>query len=291
MSYPPPPAYPPAPQSQPDGPLRGRTPRRLGWIFLVVAIALFVVGGVVIAKKSLSKVNDFDRVSIADGGGPVTLDGTRKWVGYYEADDVSSDTNRIPNFSVLVTGPGGAKVDLQRYGNRSDGKVDKFTYEYNGHHGIAVFQFKAPEKGEYQIRLQADQTLPSDAGVAIGRDIAKGTIAGALFIVGGVVFLIAAIVLLIVCYVKRSRHKSERQQAQMYGGYGQPAFGAPGGYPPPPGYGQPPAYPQQQQQPQGYNPPPPNYGEQPPQFQKPPQQPRQEPPQQPGQEPGQQPPS
>lgn len=282
MSYPPPPAYPPVPQSQqPDGPLRGRALRRLGWIFLAVSVVLFVIGGVVIAKKSFSKVNDFDRVSIASGGGTVNLDGTGKWVGYYEAKDVSSDTDRIPNFLVLVTGPGDQKVDLQRYGNRKDGKVDKFTYDYNGHHGIAAFQFKAPTKGQYKIQLQAAQDLPSDAGVAIGRDIAKGTIVGALLIVGAVVFLIVAIVLLIVGFVKRSRHKSERQQAQMYGGYGQPAFGAPGGYPPPPpGYGQPPAYGEPGP---GHAPPPPSYGGQPPQFTKPPQDP--------GAQPGLQPPN
>src|SRR4051794_29584277 len=239
MSYPPPPAYPPVPESQQaSGPLRGRVPRRLGWIFLALAVVLFVVGGVVIAKKSLGKVNDFHRVSISGGGGTVTLDGTGKWIGYYEASNISSGTNRVPNFLVLVTGPGGSKVNLQKYGNRSDGKINKLTYDYNGHHGIAAFQFNAAEKGDYRIRLQAAERLPSDAGVAIGRDIAKGTVAGALLIIAGVLSLIAAIVLLIVGYVKRSRDKKARQQAQMYGGYGQPAFGAPGGYPPP-GYGQP----------------------------------------------------
>src|SRR3954466_440180 len=186
MSYPPPPSYPPAPQAPPAGPLRGRTPRRLGWIFLALAVVLFVIGGIVIAKKSLGQVKDFHRVSFSGSGGAVTLDKTGKWVGYYEADNVSSDTNRIPNFLVEVTDPDNKIVKLQRYGNRSDGKVDKLTYDYDGNKGIAAFQFKAAQKGEYHVALQASGQIPSNAKVAVGEDIAGGTIAGALLIVGGV---------------------------------------------------------------------------------------------------------
>src|SRR3954469_16249707 len=107
MSYPPPPAYPPAPQSaKPSGPYRGRIPRVLGWICLALAIVLVVVGAVVLAKKSFGKVNGFERVSIASGGGTVNLDRTGKWVIYYEASNVNGDFKRIPNITIAVADPG-----------------------------------------------------------------------------------------------------------------------------------------------------------------------------------------
>jgi hypothetical protein len=266
MSYPPPPAgqspYPsaPSPGSGYGGPpptLRGRTPRRLGWIFLALAVVAFVIGGIVIGTKSLGKVNSFDRVSFSSGTGQVTLDGTGKWIGYYEASDVGTSISRIPQFRAAITSPSGANVPLTPYGNRSDGKVDKFTYDFNGHKGAAAFEFTADEKGTYTVQLQPVDTLPSGADVAIGRDITGGTIAGGLLIVLGVLFLITAIVLLIVGFVKRSHHKKEIAS----GNYG---FGAqPYAYPQQPPQG----YPQQQpgawQPPQEQQPPPPSW--QPPQ--------------------------
>jgi hypothetical protein len=267
MSYPntpaPPPGYPSSPgygQPPATGPLRGRTPRRLGWIFLVVAIALFVVGGVVLGTKSLGKVNGFQRVSVASGGGAVQLSGTGKWVVYYEADNVSSSISRLPGIRVVVTDPSGHPVPLQLYGNSSDGKIKKLPYDFNGHKGVAAFQFTANVPGRYSIQVQAVDNLPPGADIAIGRDISGGTVAGALLIVGGVLFLIAAIVLLIVGYVKRSRHKRELREAAAYGGVA-PGFGAPpppGYAAPPPGYGAPP---------QGYGAgPPPGHGNQPPEY-------------------------
>ena len=281
MSYPPPPAYPPAPPTQPAGPLRGRTPRRLGWIFLGLAVILFVVGGVVVAQKSYGEVKNFQRVTIADGGGTVNLNRTGKWVIYYEASNVNSSFKRIPNITVLVTGKNGP-VQLATYGRRSDGKVDRLTYDYNGHKGAAAAEFTLSDPGQYQVRVQANESLPSGADLAFGKDIRGGTVAGGILIVVGVLFLIVAIVLLIVGFVKRARHKSELRAAaaQGYGGpgyggpgysgpgygqpgYGQPAYGQPG-QPGQPGYGQPgqpgqPGY----GQPGGY-PPPPAGGDQPP---------------------------
>lgn len=271
MTYPNPPeqqpAYPPAPgygAPAQQGPLRGRTPRRLGWIFLIVAVALFVIGGVVAATKSLNKVDDFQRVSFAEGSGTVNLDDTGKWVGYYEASNVSDSIDAIPRIRVLVTSPSGKNVPLQNYGNRSDGKIKKFTYHYHGHRGAGAFQFHVSEAGRYTVEIQAVDQLPSGADIAIGRDISGGAVVGGLLIIGGVLFLVAAIVLLIVGYVKRSRHKRERQSL--------PVGGGPSGYaPPPPGYGgqgyggqgygaPPPGYNPQQ----GYNAPPPGYGSPPP---------------------------
>jgi hypothetical protein len=239
----------------------------LGWIFLGVAVVAFVIGGVVLGTKSLSQVNDFQRVSFEQGG-PVQLDGTGKWVVYLEAGNVDS-LQRIP-FRLAVSGPSGLPLRVAYYGDPGPGeKVHKFTYDYNGHTGIAAFQFTVTTPGQYTLRAQAVEPVPSDARLAVGRDIAGSTIVGALFIVAGVVFAIAAAVLLIVGYVMRSRHKAELRAGQYWGGappmtYGQgygpqPAFGVPQGYPPPPpgygptpGYGAPPGY--------GVPPAPPGYG-------------------------------
>ncbi len=244
-AYPDQPAYPgtPGPGGNPDPgkpTLRGRTPLRLAIVLFVVAVILFVIGGVLVAKKSFGAVDDFQRVSFSSGSGTITLNGTGKWIGYYEAGDVTGSIDRIPDFRIAITGPTGQPVTGETYGNRSDGKVNRLTYSTGGHHGAAAVQFDAPTKGTYRVILQAGDTLPSDAQVAFGRDIVKSAVAGGLFIAGGVLLLVTAVVLLIVGLVKRSRHKA--QLAHPYGGgFGGPP--PPPNYPPPgfgqPGYGQP----------------------------------------------------
>jgi hypothetical protein len=214
------------------------------------------VGAVVGVTKSLSKVNGFHRIDFAGTGvatSTINLNGTGKWVGYYEASNVSSSISRVPDFQVAVTDPTGARVTLQLYGNRSDNKIKKFTYDYNGHKGVAAFQFNASQVGMYKFQIQAVETLPSDADVAIGRDIEKGAVVGGVIIIVGVLFIVAAIVLLIIGFVKRSRHKKELAAPAGYFGGPPPAYGgAPQGYsPPPPGYGGPAP---------GYGTPPPGYG-------------------------------
>ncbi|WP_375498232.1 hypothetical protein [uncultured Jatrophihabitans sp.] len=256
-AYPNQPAYPgpgnPGDQGSGKPKLRGRTPLRLAIIFFVLAVILFVIGGVVLAKKSLGKVEDFQRVSISSGTGMIKIDGTGKWVGYYEASDVSSDIDRIPNIRVAISDPSGKAVTFKSYGNRSDDKVDKLTYNTGGHKGAAALQFTAKTEGTYRILVQPEETLPSGAQLAFGRDIAKGTAAGGLLIVGGVLLLIAAIVLLIVGLIKRSRHKKELANPYGGGGYGgPPANYPPPGYGPPPGGPQPGGYGQPGPQPGGY---------------------------------------
>jgi hypothetical protein len=239
------------------------------WITLAVAVILFVVGGIVLGTKSFGKVNGFQRVTIADGTGSIKLDGTGKWVGYYEASDVDNDIKRIPQIRLEILDPSGQPVTFKPYGDRSDGKVKKFTYDYNGHKGAGAIQFDIKAKGTYKIQVQAVDTLPSGADIAFGRDIGGATTAGVVMIGIGVLFVVAAIVLLIVGLVKRSRHKKELESGSYYGGP-PPGYGAPGGYGgPAPGYGQPPpGYGGPQtgygQPPPGYGGPPPGYGEQPP---------------------------
>lgn len=241
MSYPAPPPY---PQQQPSGPLgkqrlRGRTPLRLSIIFFVVAVLLFVVGGIVLANKSFSKVNGFERVKLASSGS-VQLNRTGNYVAYYEADNVDSGTRSVPRIPIAIQSPSGKIQQLNTpYGNRSDGKVKIITYQYNGHNGIALYQFKISEKGTYKVQVGSNTAAASGADMAFGESIAGGTAAGALLVVGGGLFLITAIVLLIVGLVKRSRHKKELQYGYQPGGPPQggqqwpqqPPPGQPGGYP------------------------------------------------------------
>lgn len=239
MSYPYPASqYPTAGVPVQPAHLRGRKPLWAALITFVIAVVLFVAGGIVVGTKSLGKVSDFQRVAVSSGGGTVTLNGTGKWIGYYEADDVSSSIGRIPGLRVTMTSPSGQDVMLQSYGNRTDGKVKKFTYDYRGHKGAAAFQFNVSESGTYQLRLEAVDPLPSDAKIAIGRDIVGGAVAGGVLIIGGVLFIVAAIALLIVGLVKRSRHKSELAASAYFGVY------------PPQPWAQQPPQPQPWQQPQ-----------------------------------------
>jgi hypothetical protein len=287
MSYPPPPASPyPAPSGGPVR-LRGRTPRRLGWIFLVVGIVLFVVGIVIAGKGAADKVSKFQRVPVSSGHSTVQIDRTGKWVIYYETRELDLNSDRIVSVAaggVDITAPNGQTVALQTYGNRSDGKIRKFTYDYDGHKGAASAQFNAPVKGAYSVSIGGAQGLPADADLAFGEDVVDATtVAGGIAIGVGVLLVIAAIVLLIVGYVKRGRHKKELASAGAgYGaypppgqGYGGPGYGGQGysgqGYPGP-GYGAPgqpqqgqpqPGEPQQGQPQQGF--PPPGQGYPPPQ--------------------------
>jgi hypothetical protein len=264
--------------------LRGRVPRLLGWIFLGASIVLIVVGAVVAATQSLSKVNHFQRVAVADRTGTVHFDKSGKYIAYYEADNVRSDIKAVPRIGVALRGPSGQTMVLNTlYGNRSDGKIDIITYDYHGHHGVALYEFHIDRPGTYQVALIPNAGDGPNATIAFGTSIRGGLVVGGILIVLGVLLLIAAIVLLIVGYVKRARHKRELQAAQNYGG-GYGAFGSPPhpgytgqhagwGYDAPPAYGQqPPGYQQPGHQQPGHQQPgyqQPGY-QQPPNFEKPP---------------------
>lgn len=274
-SYPPPPAYgmPPAPSGKQR--YRGAMPRKLGWIFGAVGVVVLIIGIVVVATKSLGAVNDFERVSIAEAHGSVTFSHTGKYIAYYEAPGANRLTT-VPMVRVALRGPDGNAQELQTpYGGRTDGRIRLLPYSYNGHQGVAMWQFSIATPGTYDVALQATPQTDPAGQVAFGKDIFSGTVAGGLLVVLGVLLLITAVILLIVGYVKRANHKKELASAQAYGG----GYGAPPGYPAAgqyPGYGQPPASPYPPQQP-GYQP---GY-QQPPGYQPPGYQPPQETPPQP----------
>jgi hypothetical protein len=259
MSYPPPP--PAQPYGQPSGSpqrLRGRTPLRLALIFFLVGLALVIAGAVVLDKKSFSKVNGFQRVSVAAGQGTVNFTGTGNYVAYYEAPGADGKTNDIPLSLITLTSPSGKSTQLTTlYGGSSlsSKKIkSRLTYSYNGHDGVAVYQFKIDQTGSYRVTIQRGGFEASNSDIAFGRSIGTGTAVGAALLVPGVLLIVAAIVLLIVGVVKRSRHKKEL--ASGGGFYGAPPPGQyPGGYPQQPGYPQQQGYPQQGNPQQGYPPP------------------------------------
>src|SRR3954453_15611639 len=112
MSYPPPPApAAPAPSGKPR--LRGRTPLRLGIIFLILGIAGLVVGGIVAVNGALKKVDKFSRIDVPSASSvnkdTIHFD-TGGYVAYYEAPDASSDS--IPAVPVRITSPSGTQKVL-----------------------------------------------------------------------------------------------------------------------------------------------------------------------------------
>jgi hypothetical protein len=234
----------------------------VGAILGIVGLVALVIGIVILATQSLSKVNGFQRVSFAQGRGSVTFDKTGDYVAYYEAPNVSSSISVVPAFRLaLVNSTTGTPVNLIRYGNNANGKLDKLTYDYNGHKGVAVVEYHIGTAGRYDVALQAGSDVAPSADVAFGQSIEKGTIVGGLLAGVGFLILLAGIIVLIVGLVRRRGHKKQLAAASYgYGGYspqpyGQPGYPPPGyGQPgPPPGYGQPgppPGYP-----PAGYAPP------------------------------------
>jgi hypothetical protein len=257
MSYPPPPGqspYPPGPPPYgppPSGPpqygggygappkhLRGRTPLRLALIFGVVGLALVIVGAIIIAKKSFSAVDNFQRVSVASGTGTVSFTNAGNYLAYYEADNVNSGIKSVPVPLVALQSPSGKDMTLDTLyggGNRASGQIKtRLTYGYNGHKGVAIYQFKITETGQYKVQVQATAGTAPNSDIAFGKSIGGGIALGAGLVVPGALLLVTAIILLIIGLVKRSRHKK------------QIAAGAGGGYggPPPPNYPYPPQGPQ-----------------------------------------------
>lgn len=247
MSYPPPPPpNVPAHGGAGKPALRGRTPLRLGIIFLVLGVAGIIVGGLVAYQGGLSKVDGFSRVPVSTTTGEINTGsakfGTGGYLAYYESR--SATTRSIPGIRVRITSPSGTQTVLQTpYGGTSGGRrVKPLSYDFNGHHGVALWQFTIREPGTYKLEVQGSSRADPDAQIAFGRSIGKSTAAGGLLVALGALLLIAGIVLLVIGLVKRSRSKKELARAQAY-------YGTPGGYlqSGPGGYGQ--------QQPSAYPPP------------------------------------
>jgi hypothetical protein len=228
------------------------------------------VAGGIGTSRSLSAVNSFQRIGVtADFPDPttaptITFTHPGGYIAYYEGSDINDSHLLIQPVQVELLDPAGKVIDINtRYGQLTGNKVKVLTYDYNGHHGAALYQFHITTVGSYKVAAVSTQT-PAGAKMAFGKSIATGTVVGGGLIVGGVLFLVAAIVLFIVGTVKRRRHKKQLAAGVgMYPPPGPPAGYPPAGFPapgyqqppPPPGYSMPPA-PGYQPPPSGFQPPP-----------------------------------
>lgn len=234
--------YPGAAPPPPPGAVRkrGRTPLRLALIFGVIGLALVIVGAIVIGTKSYSKVNGFSRVSIAAGSGTAQFSSAGNYLAYYEASDVTSSIKSVPLPLVALRSPSGKVQVLNTlYGGapRSSLQIKSYlTYQFNGHNGVAIYQFSVPQAGRYDVRVQATGNEAPGADIAFGKSIGSGIAVGAALLVPGILLIVAAIVLLIVGLVQRSKG-NKQVPATPYGpppGSGYPPPQQPGaGYPPP----------------------------------------------------------
>ena len=252
MTYPPPPVPASAGTGQPR--LRGRIPLRLAIIFLVLGIAGIVAGGVVLATQSAAKVNKFTRIHIAQSSSTITSGhvkfGTGGYIAYYESAQLNE--KQVPIVPIRLTSPTGKQIiPTTLYGgenirNHPGGthNLGGLTYDFEHHHGTAVWQFNISEAGLYKVEVQGEPNAPAGSDMAFGRSIGKSTAVGAALIVVGALLFVVGVILLIIGLVKRSRSKKELAAAGSgapYGGFGAPMYGQPGGQQPPP-YGQQPGY-------------------------------------------------
>jgi hypothetical protein len=199
----------------------------VGVILAAVGVVLVVVGAVIVSTRSLSKVDDFQRVKVSDGSGTVHFDHAGGYVAYYESDTVTSRTREVPLIPVRLTDPSGTSMVLStKYGNRADGKIKLLHYDYHGHQGLAMWQFHIDTPGTYQVELGGNTRAAPDAVVALGESIAAGVALAAGLIGVGVLLLIAGFITLIVGLVRRARHKRQLATAAAYpsapGGWQQP---------------------------------------------------------------------
>ncbi|HEY2299332.1 MAG TPA: hypothetical protein VGH43_16475 [Jatrophihabitans sp.] len=229
--------------SQPKQRLRGHTGIRVGSILAIVGVLALIAGIIVIATQSLSKVNGFQRISFTQQRGTITFSKPGGYVAYYEAPRVNSSITQVPQIGVAMRNHNTHQaVTMVPYGNNPSGKLDKLTYNYSGHNGVAFRQFQIHTAGAYDVVVGAGAGADKQRGdIAFGPSIETGTLVGAGLAVIGALLLIAGLIVLIVGLVRRSKHKKELAH------YGQ-------GYPPPPGYPQQ-GYPQQGYPQQGYPPP------------------------------------
>lgn len=265
---------------------RGRTAIIVGSVLTALGVVLFVAGIAVAATQSFSKVDGFQRIKLTDQSGTVKFDKTGGYVAYYESDSVTNHETGVPLIPIRLTDPAGVSTVLTtKYGNRSDGKIKLLHYDYDGHKGLAMWQFHVSKTGSYSVALGNNTSAAPDTVVAFGPSIlSAGFVAGGTAIGLGVLLGIAGIVTLIVGLVRRSRHSRELTAS---------AYGGPGGWGAQPGWQQPSA---PWQQPQQFQQPPPSaqsWPQTPPpgQAQNPPQQwPQQWPPSPPENPPQQWPP-
>ncbi|HKE72491.1 MAG TPA: hypothetical protein VKB57_02680 [Acidimicrobiales bacterium] len=262
----------PGPYAQPFAPQPVPSPAataRIGpskWWFLVaglIALAAIVVSILLVVLAFTdyeSRISDFDRVRVP-GTMQVQIDKPGGYTIYHEflgadrfggdslGDPVDEDVFRLAP-DVTVTSPGGVDLLLRRY----DSSV---TYTTSRHEGRALFSFRAPEAGRYEVKADGEE-FPSST-IAVGRGLGRGLVAPVVAsVVIGTLGVLAAVVLTIVIGVRRGHNRRALLAAS--------GPGTPGAWPPGPAWGYP-AAPPWAPQPQPWGPappPPPSWQQQPP---------------------------
>jgi hypothetical protein len=220
-----------------DEPLRPR-----GWWYGVGGgiIAVGLIAAVVIFAVAFQdtfdefreierEVEAFQRVP-APGDGTITLPEPGEYTVYVEGSFDASDPVSAPEIEIESVEPDSQPLALRPADT-------EFTYDFSGPAVHSVFDFTAPDAGDY--RVDVGEPPFGVSGVAVGEDPdilgAVGSILIAVFVPMGVggLFLILGLVVIIITAVRRSKAQRLRRQATFAGGYGS----AP---PPPPTWSGPP---------------------------------------------------
>ena len=219
----------------------GPGPSKKGYWLGAAIIVLAGLGAIVWFGLGFSRFSDridgFQRVP-TNSQGEVTFDDTGGYVIYFEGPGASE--GEIPTGQAQLTPiEGGDPVALDDY--ESD-----FTYDLNGHEGVAVLTLDIARPGTYLLESESE----GEGELAVGRSVA-GTLVTS--VVGGLALgglgLVAGVVVLIVTAVRRrgARPKNAPWIPPPPGSQPQP----------PPPYGSPPPPPPPPPPPYGSTPPPP----------------------------------
>ena len=173
----------------------GPGPSKKGYWLGAAIIVLAGLGAIVWFGLGFSRFSDridgFQRVP-TNSQGEVTFDETGGYVIYFEGPGASE--GEIPTGQAQLTPVGGGDpVALDDY--ESD-----FTYDLNGHEGVAVLTFDVDQPGTYLLESESE----GEGELAVGRSVA-GTLVTS--VVGGLALgglgLVAGVVVLIVTAVRR----------------------------------------------------------------------------------------
>ncbi|HXS67124.1 MAG TPA: hypothetical protein VN767_30060 [Streptosporangiaceae bacterium] len=154
----------------PAGP--ARRPRRPGWIWFVLALAVLVAGiaWLIYGLTSVAgTIDDLQRVPVP-GHGTISLTHSGGYTIYYEG--VGARNGDIANFHVNVApaSSGAAVASLTHYGAI-------VTYNIGSHEGRAVLSLRLKSPGRFTVTTTGAARPNSD--IAIGGSIGSG-IVGAL---------------------------------------------------------------------------------------------------------------
>lgn len=176
-------------------------------VWYVVAALLFIAGGVGAGWTLWSGISDLGAsiVHVAvPGSGELTLDKPGNYTIYHEREGVAdghvSAVESLAGLTVTVTNEAtGAKLAV---------KTPNFTgsYTINGHSGVSVLAFEAPQPGRYRLvgayddgRAGPKTMLAVNLGL-FGRMFRMITTA---FFVGGVGALSALVIVLVTFFQRR----------------------------------------------------------------------------------------